>query len=222
MKQPVNEILTISEEELIKKGKKISDSNKKELVNILSDEYNWIYQKLVVDNMLSERITIWAMNISQLSSDSDDIISVYAFFQKYAKHIMNLIKDINIDNIDITKENRKNNFLNECNSKIFNKSVIKYLEYAMYDFYKTNPSMIKFKQPFIEIANAAGIIYLLNKYWINKQLLKKTDEERKQRWMSRMKKWWIAFPINEKTNPEETAKEIIKQKKIRKDLQNPN
>lgn len=52
---------------------------------------------------------------------------------------MDLIKDTNIQNIDVSKENWKDNFLNECNAKLFNPSVIKYVKYAMYEFYTINP-----------------------------------------------------------------------------------
>ena len=222
MKQTVKKLFDTPEIQLINQGKKIYNTKWSELISILSDGQKWIYDNLVVDKTLLDRITIWASNISQLPSKSEDILPIYAFFQKYAKNIMALVKDTDIQNVDVSKKHRKENFLNECNSKIFNQSVIEYVKCGMYEFYKINPWMIQFKMPFIEIANAAGIVYFLDKYWIDKTLLNKTEEEINELLEKKMKAWWIVLPVDGNSDPKETAEKLIKHIRNRKEYENPN
>lgn len=222
MKQPVKKLFDTPEIQLINQGKKIYNTKWSELISILSDDQEWIYDKFIIDKILLDRITTWASNISQLPSENEDILPIYAFFQKYAKNIIRLLKDTDIQNVDVSKKNRKENFLNECNSKIFNQSVTEYVKYAMYEFYKINSWMIQFKWPFIEIANAAGILYFLDRYWIDKTLLNKTEEEIKKLREKKMKAWWIVFPVDGNSDPKETAEKLIKHIKNRKEYENPN
>lgn len=205
----IQNFLHTSETDLIREWKRsseISDALKETLFDNAIASYEW----LVHNEMLFDRIRIWAMNISQYASESDEIIPVYAFFQKYAKHIMYQVRDIEISNIDIVQPMWKDAFLNECNQKILSSSVLWYIKYAMYDFYEQNPSMIQFKMPFLEIANAAWIVYILSKYWIDQWLLNKTEEERIQRRKERMAKWWIVMPVDPSSDPEVIAETIKK------------
>jgi hypothetical protein len=151
----IKDLLQSDYSTLVSYGKSLPKAQQELFSTLIADPRLDIYDPLIHEKLVRERIETAGMNLSQYSTTSEEIIPVFAFLQSFAKQVISLLLDTSILHTDPSLNDRKNNFLDECNQKIFSSEVLKVIAYNVSQFNHQFPDAVPFLYAFVEVANAA-------------------------------------------------------------------